>query len=228
MAFEGINLGWTNPGIGKTSSDTRYIDRRTRTRYSNPLSEMARYRAHHNKIELERLKNIYAGLDQRNPYLNMDLTMKNLPIDKKRAESERDTLQQSQVNILNALRGASGSSGAQSSAQDVLKKGMIQSQQISAYIGEQESKNRILSAQQSERVQELERKGSLIPTQFHSKKLALLLGMAQQEYAMHKQSELNYYSMRKKVEAQQKAAQAQANASLMSVFMSAASAAGGA
>ena len=181
---------------------------------------VARNRARDNKIELERLKKIWAGLDIRNPYLNMDKSFKNLQISKKQSEFERDVFQQGQANILQNLRGVGGGSAL---VQSLINQGMIASKRVSANIGEQESKNQALQAQQSERIQELERKGTLIPTQFQAKKLSLLMGMTQQEMMMHRQQELQYHSIYKKVETQRRAAKAASAAGIFGKIFGAAS-----
>lgn len=182
----------------------------------------ARKRARVNKIELERLKNIYAGLDVRNPYLDMDRSMKNLQVQTKQAEFQKQQFQQGQANMLRGLRGSTGNSGLAVLAQSLSRQGMMSSQQVSSSIGQQESKNQMLVSQQSQRIQELERKGTQIPIQFQAKKLALLMGMTQQEMAMHRQQELQYRSIYEKVSTQAKAAQAAATAGIMGKLMGAA------
>tara|TARA_R100001015_G_scaffold19123_2_gene14997 strand:- start:2261 stop:3001 length:741 start_codon:yes stop_codon:yes gene_type:complete len=177
---------------------------------------IARKNARKNKIELERLKNIYSTLRITNPYTNMEKSLRseNLQVDKKQAEFQRDMFNQGQVNMLHTLRGVGGPSGTASLAQKLLTQGMIASRQASASIGEQEVQNKALSSQQAQRLQQLERSGINLSAQFDAKKLSLLMGHTQSEYALHKKQELDYYQ----AYANQKQEQANAQSKSMMGF----------
>ena len=224
--------GWVDHGFGEHATEGRAINLRTHkigddkyySRYQNRGGREARERAYRGKQELERLKKIYSNLNVVNPYQNLEksLSLKNLQVSKKQAENERDVFQQNQSNILNAMRSATGTSGVSS-----LVQGLIRRQPTYKDLGEQESRNQMLAAQQSERINQLERKGRLIPTQFQAKKIALLMGMTQQEYNMNRQLELGYYNIRKKVESAAQAANQSALASLFGMMGGAAGEASG-
>ena len=226
---QSVYAGWEDyGGYGSGAMGGRQLTNRIHkindNRWNSAQESAARNRAYKGKVELERLKKIYSNINKNNPYQNMDLSFQNLEVSKKEAENQRDIVQQQQSNLLQSLRAGGGGSWM---AAAIDRQGQIAAQKVSASIGEQESRNRMLLAQQSERVQELERKGRLIPQQFEAKKLSLLMGMTQEEYNMNRQLELGYFNIKQKVKAQAKAAQQAANASLMSTFMSAAGAAGG-
>lgn len=198
--------------------NTQAINRKLwrRSKLTN-RENLARKNARKNKIELERLKNIYSTLRITNPYTNMEKSLRseNLQVDKKQAEFQRDMFNQGQVNMLHTLRGVGGPSGTASLAQKLLTQGMIASRQASASIGEQEVQNKSLSAQQAQRLQQLERSGINLSAQFDAKKLSLLMGHTQSEYALHKKQELDYYQLYANQKQQQQSAQAK---SMMGFF----------
>ena len=208
--------GWKDPGIGAGATGVRQMGMFThkattftddngnlRTRfdpaYTNRGSEIHRIKAYRGKQELERLKKIFANLNVVNPYQNMEKTLgsQNLQVDKKAAEYEKDQFTQTQSNLLQNLRAAGGGSWAVNA---IARQGQMAAKAVSAKIGKQESRNKMLAAKQSDRIQELQRKGRSIPTQFHAKKLAMLMGMTQKEYNMHQNLELGYFGIRKGVE----------------------------
>ena len=61
--------------------------------------------------EMDRLKEVYAGLDTSNPFLNMENTMEDLTINQKQSQFQAQQFAQSQANIMQGLRGATGGSG---------------------------------------------------------------------------------------------------------------------
>jgi len=123
------------------------------------------------KRKYDAQKEIYAGLNTRysfgeaenqytgmeNQYDNMENTMEDLTVNTQQAEFENQMFQQSQANTMQGLRGAAGSSGVAGLAQAMSNQAMTQSQRVSASIGAQESKNKILAAQQAAQNDQLQR-----------------------------------------------------------------------
>ena len=196
--------------------------RRWKTGYG-AQEQYARESARKNKKELERLKYMFSSLDKRNPYLNLDKTFQNLQISKKQAEFQKNIFQQNQANVLDSVRVAAGASGISSLVKSLSAQGQTEAEKAAASLGDQESKNQLLTVQQHQRIQELERKGSLIPVQFQAKKLALLMGVTQQEHNMHAQQQLQYHSMYNKHVTQAKAASQAATAGIFGKIFGAAS-----
>lgn len=215
--------GWEDHGIGADATGGRAVTNRIHglnlKRYNSAQESAARNRAYKGKVELERLKKIYSNINLTNPYKNMDLSFQNLEVSKKKAENQRDIMQQQQSNLLQNLRAAGAGAWV---ASGIARQGQIAAQKISQDIGEQESRNKMLLAQQSERIQQLERKGRLIPKQFETKKLAMLMGMTQEEYNMNRQLELGYYNIKEKVKSQAQAAKMAATSSLFGMMAGAA------
>ena len=131
--------------------------------------------------EMQRLKNIYASVDTSNPYLNMENKMEDLTINQKQAEFQAQQFQQSQANILDTMRGAAGGSGIAAVAQALAQQGQLASQQASASIGAQESRNQTLRQQEASKIQAMQRQGELQSRQMQMQKHGTLLGMAAQE-----------------------------------------------
>ncbi len=93
------------------------------------------------------VKNQYADL--KNPYenLSMENVMEDLAVNTKQAEFQTQQGAQQRANIMQSMQGAAGGSGIASLAQAMASQGALQTQQISAQIGQQEAANQRLKAQ---------------------------------------------------------------------------------
>lgn len=93
------------------------------------------------------VKNQYADL--KNPYenLSMENVMEDLTVNTKQAEFQTQQGAQQRANIMQSMQGAAGGSGIASLAQAMAGQGALQTQQISAQIGQQEAANQRLKAQ---------------------------------------------------------------------------------
>jgi hypothetical protein len=93
------------------------------------------------------VKNQYADL--KNPYenLSMENVMEDLTVNTKQAEFQTQQGAQQRANIMQSMQGAAGGSGIASLAQAMAGQGALQTQQISAQIGQQEAMNQRLKAQ---------------------------------------------------------------------------------
>ena len=135
------------------------------------------------RVEMDRLKGVYANLDTSNPFLNMENTMEDLTVNQKQAQFEAQQNQQTQANALGSLRGAAGGSGIAALAQTMAQQGQLSAQKASASIGTQESNNQRMSAQQASMIQNKERMGEVKSRQMKRDQTGTLLGMSQQETA---------------------------------------------
>lgn len=93
------------------------------------------------------VKNQFADL--KNPYenLSMENVMEDLTVNTKQAEFQTQQGAQQRANIMQGMQGAAGGSGIASLAQAMAGQGALQTQQISAQIGQQEAMNQKLKAQ---------------------------------------------------------------------------------
>ena len=135
--------------------------------------------------EMNRMKEAYSQLDTSNPYANMENTMEDLTVNQKQAQFEAQQFQQSQANILDSVRGASGGSGVAAIAQQLAQSGQLAAQKSAASIGEQEAQNQKLAAQQSARNQQLKAQGERESQRMERDKVGTLLGMSQAETAQY-------------------------------------------
>jgi len=140
--------------------------------------------------EMNRLKGIYASLDNSNPYLTIENKMVDLTINQQQAQFQSQQFQQSQANILGGLRGAAGGAGIAGLAQQLAQQGQIASQQASAGIGQQERQNQMAERQAAAQIQAKEREGVVKSREAELAKQSTLLGMSQAETAAHRQDRL--------------------------------------
>jgi len=99
--------------------------------------------------------NPFEGLE--NKYEGMENRFEDMTVDMRAAEFQTQQGQQQRANIMQGLRGAAGSSGVAGLAQTLANQGQLQSQQIAAGIGQQERQNKMLSAQEGSRIDQLQR-----------------------------------------------------------------------
>jgi len=158
--------------------------------------------------EMNRQMEAFRNLDTSNPYANMENTMEDLTINQKQADMQNQQFQQSQANILDATRGASGGSGVAAIAQQLAQSGQLASQQAAAQIGQQEQATQMAERQAASSIQQMERQeaanqkaaaaqagqiqnqkigGDIWSRGQEEKKVSTMLGMAQQQTAQYNQ-----------------------------------------
>jgi len=101
--------------------------------------------------------NIYAGV--KNQFAGMENTMEDLTVNQQQAQFEAEQGAQNRANIMQGMQGAAGGSGIASLAQAMANQGQNAARQASASIGQQESRNQMLSAQAAGQIQTQERQG---------------------------------------------------------------------
>ena len=133
---------------------------------------------------MNRLKQVYANMDitnpfadLKNPYENMENMMEDLTINQQQAQFEARQGAQQRANIMQNLRGAAGSSGIAGLAQALANQGALQTQRISASIGQQEASNQMAAARGAGAIQIAERQGDQFVQQAKMDREATLLGM---------------------------------------------------
>ena len=106
--------------------------------------------------ELNKQKAAYRALQFKNPYENMENVYEDLTVNQLQAEFQAQQGDQQRANIMQNLRGAAGSSGIAGLAQALANQGQLQTQRISASIGQQEAANQRAMAQGAAGVQRLQ------------------------------------------------------------------------
>ena len=112
-----------------------------------------------------------------NPFSDMENVYEDLTVNQQQAQFQAQQGAQQRANIMQNLRGAAGGSGVAGLAQALANQGQLQTQQISASIGEQEARNQLAAAKGAGAVQIAERQGEQWVQQAEMDRQATLLGM---------------------------------------------------
>ena len=140
------------------------------------------------QAQVDRQRQAYENIQLTDPYANLENRFTNvyedLTVNQQQAQFEAEQGMQQRANIMQGLRGAAGASGIAGLAQSLARQGQLQTQQISASIGQQEAMNQRLMAQGAQRVQEgqaavdLQRaQGQAMLQEAETSRAATLLGM---------------------------------------------------
>ena len=129
--------------------------------------------------ELAKRKSEYEQMDTSNPYANMENTMEDLTVNQQQAQFQAQQGNQQRANIMQNMQGAAGGSGIAGLAQAMANQGAQATQQASASIGQQESRNNMATARQAAQNQSIERQGDARSQDKKQEKTETLLGMAQ-------------------------------------------------
>jgi len=130
--------------------------------------------------------NPYANMQ--NYYAGMENTYEDLTVNQQQAQFQAQQGTQQRANIMQQMQGAAGGSGIAALAQTLANQGQLQTQQISASIGEQEALNQKLRARGAAEIQQQERagatavdlqqrQGEVMVQQAESGRISTLLGM---------------------------------------------------
>ena len=126
---------------------------------------------------LDKQKAEYKAMKFKNPYENMENVYEDLTINQQQAQFQAQQGSQQRANMMQNMRGAAGGSGIAGLAQMLANQGQLQTQQISASIGQQESRNQLAAAQGAAAVQSAERGGDQWLQEAEASRQATLLGM---------------------------------------------------
>jgi hypothetical protein len=119
----------------------------------------------------------YMDQEYTNPYANLENPYEDLTVNQQQAQFQAQQGAQQRADILGGLRGTAGGAGIAGLAQAMAQQSTLQTQQISASIGEQEARNQRLRAQGAAQTQRLERYGESIRQGKEEQRIATLYGM---------------------------------------------------
>jgi len=134
------------------------------------------------RAKLEEQMQEYKSQKFVNPYANMENVYEDLTVNQQQAQFQAQQGQQQRANIMQGFRGAAGGSGIAALAQSMAQ-GQLQTQRISASIGQQEAANQRLRAQGAGQVQMMERQGEAMVQSAEMGRQKTLLGMQQGDTA---------------------------------------------
>ena len=147
---------------------------------------------------LDKEKAAYKAMKFENTFSNMENVYEDLTVNQQQAQFQAQQGSQQRADIMQNMRGAAGSSGIAGLAQMLANQGQLQTQQISASIGMQESQNQIAAAKGAGAVQIAERQGDQWVQQAEMDRQATLLGMqmaqttgANQAYQQSQANQMN-------------------------------------
>jgi len=129
------------------------------------------------KAKLDKQKAEYKKMKFTNPFANMENTFEDLTVNQQQAQFQAQQGSQQRANIMQNMKGAAGGSGIAGLAQVLANQGSLQTQQISASIGQQESRNQIAAAKGAAAIQTYDRQGQQWVQQAEMDRQATLLGM---------------------------------------------------
>ena len=126
---------------------------------------------------LEEQKDIYKGMEFKNPYTNIQNPFEDMTVNQQQAEFMSEQGTQQRADILGGLRQAAGGSGIAALAQSMANQGQLESSKISAMIGQQETGIQQQIAQSASAIDMAERGGVAALQQAEMSRQATLLGM---------------------------------------------------
>ena len=170
----------------KGAADKQLLDFQAQT--AKAQAAVDKQKKAYQEIEFE---NPYADIQNAYADMNMENFAEDLTVNQQQAQFQAQQGAQQRSNIMQSMRGAAGGSGIAGLAQAMANQGQLQTQQISASIGAQESANqaaRVAGAQDVQRRRELQasgaaaadlqrRQGEAMVQEAESGRAATLLGM---------------------------------------------------
>ncbi len=106
------------------------------------------------------------SLEITNPYKDLSTTFENtfedMTVNQQQAQFQAQQGAQARANLLSNLRNSAGGSGIAGLAQVLANQQQVQGQQISASIGQQESRNQLYRAQGAQNVQRMEQQANQV------------------------------------------------------------------
>jgi hypothetical protein len=122
----------------------------------------------------------FENLDTSNLYRNMDNTYEDLTVNQQQADYTRRQQEQGLANVMGGMQGAAGGSGIAALAQSLAGQASKNAERSAVSIGQQESRNQMLSSQQQARNNVMEIQGQEKSRALQREKTETLLGMSQQ------------------------------------------------
>jgi len=129
------------------------------------------------EAKLDKQKAEYRRMTFKNPFQDMENVYEDLTVNQQQAQFQAQQGAQQRADIMQNLQGAAGGSGIAGSAQALANQGALQTQRISASIGQQESRKQLAMAKGAAAVQTAERQGEQWVQQAEMDRQATLLGM---------------------------------------------------
>ena len=170
-------MSWGSIVVGGASAIIGGIQAGKNKRDAEAIADQALLDQQEQQAALERQKAEYKAMQFVNPFENMENVYEDLTVNQQQAQFEAQQGAQQRANIMQNLRGAAGASGIAGLAQTLANQGALQTQRISASIGQQEARNQLAAAKGASAIQIAERQGAQWVQQAEMDRQATLLGM---------------------------------------------------
>ena len=170
-------MSWGAIVVGVVSAGVQMYSASENRKTAEGVAEQARIDRLAEQAKLDKQKAKYAAMKFENPFASMENVYEDLTVNQQQAEFQAQQGSQQRANIMQNLKGAAGGSGIAGLAQLLANQGQLQTQQISASIGMQESRNQLAAAKGAGAIQIAERQGDQWVQQLEMNRQATLLGM---------------------------------------------------
>ena len=170
-------MAWAVVAVTAVSAGVKIYQANKNAKLAKKNAAKAKSKEEIERAKLEKEKEEYKSMKFENPYTNMENMYEDLTVNQQEAQFQAQQGQQQRANIMQGLQGAAGGSGIAGLAQSMAQQGQLQTQQMSASIGQQEARNQALSAGAATNIQSAERKGQQLVQEHEAGKQATLLGM---------------------------------------------------
>tara|TARA_R110002020_G_scaffold282547_2_gene498237 strand:- start:2005 stop:2838 length:834 start_codon:yes stop_codon:yes gene_type:complete len=176
-AYAERTMGWIAVGTALVSAGVGIYTANKNAGIAEDAATAAKTERDTQQAILDKQKAEYKAMKFENVYKNMENVYEDLTVNQQQAEFQAQQGAQQRANIMQNMRGAAGSSGIAGLAQALANQGALQTQQISASIGMQESRNQLTAAQGALAAQSAELGGEQWVQEAEMSRQATLLGM---------------------------------------------------
>jgi len=170
-------MAWAAIGVAAIGATVNYVNAENNRADAKSAATEAKAERGIQQARLDKQISEYKGMKFKNPFENMENVFEDLTVNQQQAQFEQQQASQQRANIMQNLKGAAGASGVAGLAQALANQGALQTQRISASIGQQESRNQMAKARGEAAIQASERTGEQWVQQAKMDRQATILGM---------------------------------------------------
>ena len=186
----GLVIGLTGAAVaiggaimGSKAADKAADQAAENARMANEMAEKQLAFQKEQQAKLDEQKDVYRAMEFKNPYENMENAYEDMTVNQQQAQFQAQQGAQQRANIMQGLKGAAGGSGIAGLAQAMAGQAQLQTQQISAQIGAQESQQQALKARGAAAADLQERAGEADVQRMETSRQSTLLGISMGESA---------------------------------------------
>lgn len=170
-------MSWGAIVVGTIGAVASYSSAEKNRKLAEGQAEDAKTAQGKAQAQLEKEKAAYKNMQIKNSYADMENPYEDITVNQQQAQFQAQQMDAQRANIMKGLRGAAGASGIASLAQSMANQGQLQTQRISASIGQQEARNQALLARGASAADMAERGGEAWVQSAEMDRQATLLGV---------------------------------------------------